>query len=627
MGRFRQHAPLVPRVASVSSAAAQYHDRAETEGGRAEGAEIIWPAWVQRCGIGSSCECPPQDQLAGVQRDLDHATTGGGAALPAATQAAMGRAFSADFSSVRVHTGPASDRVASGLGASALTAGQDIVFRAGAFRPHTPGGDRLLAHELAHVVQQAGGLPRAAIDGGTADPLEKAAETAADQAVTSGRVAGLGPAPSAREGDLRAAGPGRRAGPGRGVPELAGRTTGQTGGATEIVQRAPPTAGHAAAPTARPPTAAAPSDLSDTAEIDQFTTLAISVWQTEKDKSMLYLAAMLRGEVDSVLRKSAVPVPDIHHDETAKEGSSANGVFSLKDWSLTLYWGAILQTKLTGFGMATLMGAISFDYVKLVADAIYHETRHCEQAFMGAREAAHETPGTTADELATEVGIPVHVAAAALKAPPLSGAQKKQAETFRAFNPGGEHNDYHALAESFTDTTERVRKYFDDEKLTDLIERSDLVSTTVNIYTTKIGPRVDELRKKRNEIALMTADKAVTAVHFHTTLDKMVYYTLHDILSKLDAVLAADKKLDLNLITASVILNEKAAHLLPDEDSVKIDYRAREQSWDDWAVLQEATRKLDKAVDDAYHALPDEADSYRLGNAVLVQLDLKGRTH
>jgi hypothetical protein len=121
----------------------------------------------------------------------------------------MERAFSADFSAVRVHTGTASDRIASGLGARALTVGQDILFRSGAFGPHTPGGDRLLAHELAHVVQQAGGLPRAALDGGATDPLEKAAETAADQAVTSGRVAGLGSVPSVRGRDLRVADPGQ----------------------------------------------------------------------------------------------------------------------------------------------------------------------------------------------------------------------------------------------------------------------------------------------------------------------------------------------------------------------------------------------------------------------------------
>jgi uncharacterized protein DUF4157 len=163
MGRFRQHAPLVARTGPVPSRVTPSRDQAEAEDGRAEGAEIIWPAWVQRCGIGSSCECPPQDQRAGIQRDLEGATAGGGAALPAGTRAVMERAFSADFSAVRVHTGPASDRVASGLGARALTAGQDIVFGPGAFRPRTPGGDRLLAHELAHVVQQARGVPRAAL--------------------------------------------------------------------------------------------------------------------------------------------------------------------------------------------------------------------------------------------------------------------------------------------------------------------------------------------------------------------------------------------------------------------------------------------------------------------------------
>lgn len=205
--RLRERAAPVTKAAAVTSRATRHHDQVERDGDGARRTEVIWPAWVQRCGIGSSCDCAPQDQMAGVQRDLQRATAGGGAALPAVTQATMERAFSADFSAVRVHTGAASERVASGLGARALTSGQDILFQSGAFRPRTPGGDRLLAHELAHVVQQAGGLPRAAIDGGTSDPLEKAAEMAADRAVTSGLVAGLAPAPSAHERDSRAADP------------------------------------------------------------------------------------------------------------------------------------------------------------------------------------------------------------------------------------------------------------------------------------------------------------------------------------------------------------------------------------------------------------------------------------
>lgn len=152
------------------------------------------PTPIQRCGIGSSCDCPPHEKLAGVQRDLRRATAGGGAPLPAATRDHMGRAFSSDFAAVRVHTGPAADSVVSALQARALTAGTDILFRSGAYRPDTHGGDRLLAHELAHVSQQAAGLPATTLDRGPADPLERAADTAAGQAQQAPAAAYRGPA-------------------------------------------------------------------------------------------------------------------------------------------------------------------------------------------------------------------------------------------------------------------------------------------------------------------------------------------------------------------------------------------------------------------------------------------------
>ena len=142
----------------------------------------LWSARIQRCGIGSSCGCELHDKLAGVRGDLQRTISDGGAALPGATQAQMEEAFSADFSAVRVHTGPAAQEFASILRAHALTTGSDIVFEAGAYRPGTPSGDRLLAHELAHVVQQRHGLPRAPLDGGAADPLERAADQAAEEA-------------------------------------------------------------------------------------------------------------------------------------------------------------------------------------------------------------------------------------------------------------------------------------------------------------------------------------------------------------------------------------------------------------------------------------------------------------
>jgi len=64
--------------------------------------------------------------------------------------------FGHDFSHVRVHTGAAAEQSARAVNANAYTVGHDIAFAAGLFTPGTTEGRRLLAHELAHVVQRAG---------------------------------------------------------------------------------------------------------------------------------------------------------------------------------------------------------------------------------------------------------------------------------------------------------------------------------------------------------------------------------------------------------------------------------------------------------------------------------------
>jgi hypothetical protein len=95
----------------------------------------------------------------------------------------MGQRFGYDFSSVRVHSGAAARRSAAGMNAKAYTVGRDIVFAPGQFSPGTRGGQRLIAHELAHVVQQsslqpAGSLPPA--QSGMAHLEAQAARAAAD---------------------------------------------------------------------------------------------------------------------------------------------------------------------------------------------------------------------------------------------------------------------------------------------------------------------------------------------------------------------------------------------------------------------------------------------------------------
>ena len=80
-----------------------------------------------------------------------------GQPLPGSVRERLENALDADLSAVRVHTGPGADRLARLVHADAFATGADIWFRAGAFRPGTRAGLRLLAHEAAHLAQQARG--------------------------------------------------------------------------------------------------------------------------------------------------------------------------------------------------------------------------------------------------------------------------------------------------------------------------------------------------------------------------------------------------------------------------------------------------------------------------------------
>jgi Domain of unknown function (DUF4157) len=77
-----------------------------------------------------------------------------GEPIDRATRAFMEVRFGHDFSRVRVHTGVRASESAQAVNALAYTVGHNVVFRAGHYSPGTERGRRLLAHELAHVLQQ-----------------------------------------------------------------------------------------------------------------------------------------------------------------------------------------------------------------------------------------------------------------------------------------------------------------------------------------------------------------------------------------------------------------------------------------------------------------------------------------
>lgn len=94
-----------------------------------------------------------QPKFRGLSYELGQAENHTGEKLPDTMQQKMETAFDADFSDVRIHQGS----TARSIGADAFTSGSDLHFASGKYNPATLTGQQLVAHELAHVVQQRSG--------------------------------------------------------------------------------------------------------------------------------------------------------------------------------------------------------------------------------------------------------------------------------------------------------------------------------------------------------------------------------------------------------------------------------------------------------------------------------------
>jgi len=129
-----------------------------------------------------SVEPAPAHDAAAVKSQL-----GSGHSLDSRVQSQMSSAFGHDFSGVRVHTDSGAAKLSSDLEARAFTIGNDVAFASGEYRPGTLIGDALIAHELAHVVQQSSGetvpTPQRKSDGDDS-ALERDADRSAVGAVT-----------------------------------------------------------------------------------------------------------------------------------------------------------------------------------------------------------------------------------------------------------------------------------------------------------------------------------------------------------------------------------------------------------------------------------------------------------
>lgn len=114
----------------------------------------------------------------------------------------MSADFGYSFDGVRVHTGVEADALNRQLGARAFTTGRDIFFRQGKYEPASTSGQKLVAHELSHVVQQGTGQVKSSGDSMTVrvsdDAFEREADARARQSVFARPKGRKGPAANGR---------------------------------------------------------------------------------------------------------------------------------------------------------------------------------------------------------------------------------------------------------------------------------------------------------------------------------------------------------------------------------------------------------------------------------------------
>ena len=122
------------------------------------------------------------------------ASASSGDRLPATLMRTFEASLGADLSSVRIHTGGASAEANHAVGARAYAVGQDIHFGAGQYDPASAAGQHLIAHEVAHTVQQQGSTPSRQNKLAVSTPHDAAeheADAAAD-AMIAGRSFSIG---------------------------------------------------------------------------------------------------------------------------------------------------------------------------------------------------------------------------------------------------------------------------------------------------------------------------------------------------------------------------------------------------------------------------------------------------
>jgi hypothetical protein len=128
-------------------------------------------------------------ELAPGLRSYLSRSRGHGRPLEAAARRSLERSFGRGLGGVRVHTGPAAAWAARSIRARAFALGKDIWFGADEYRPRDVDGRRLLAHEVAHTIDEPGNVSLDSVRLGRVDDSAEARADRAAEAAVRGRSA------------------------------------------------------------------------------------------------------------------------------------------------------------------------------------------------------------------------------------------------------------------------------------------------------------------------------------------------------------------------------------------------------------------------------------------------------
>ena len=172
-GRIRKAAPAADAPAAVRVLTGPAADRGAAEAERAAaapaGTRAVPVSPLAAAASGAGTIAAPADLGADLGPEL--ATAGPGRPLDPASRAELEPRFGRDLGGVRLHRGAGPERMSRRVGARAFTRGDHVFFGRGAPDPGSTEGRRLLAHEVAHTQQQAGGgAPVIQREGPTVNP-------------------------------------------------------------------------------------------------------------------------------------------------------------------------------------------------------------------------------------------------------------------------------------------------------------------------------------------------------------------------------------------------------------------------------------------------------------------------